>query len=640
VYNLTNKAVSEGIMLFLNIRQIELIHRILKYEYIQSDEIVNYFMISSRTLQSDISLINYEFEKNEYSLCISLHRKKGYFVESILKDNRSIEQLKNQCIEYLDNSVLRELGSQPRVCFILRKLLVEKNFLKSDDLLDELHVSNATLTNDLKLTRNVLETYGIDINSVPYYGMQLVGDSLRIRSCLLDFCDIYNFHIKQSIFPENAYDQYHFSKQDMLEARNKIVLILKDNNILITDLGFQLLLVNLLLVKSNYANKLQFQFKERNNFNNISQLSRVLTKEFEITDENEIDYICLIIILHLDDISLSDPITSLEYSSFISNKIEMIRKSIKSKYNLDLGSHPNVLNVLKIFVLKSTLRKEYQIIEKCIPSRFKDIVSQIPASRSLAIEVLRELYPNGMIDTYQFLELSIILFNAIFTIPNNYADMRIAYVNKVSRFSSKSVAYRNSLTRYNIEIDYLSSYDLDTIDLTKYDGIITSGTTQLEKQECPVIMLEFDYFDVNRNSSELWEKLIMKLRVDELILPKLSRIEKRVIKANAKDLIQELVRYLEQAGLNSSNLSQQISDGLVSSQIISNHLSQMFCMFSAKELKKSVFHFVLENEIQINGSAIDEITIIVLSPDNNILTIKQADSAIRRLYQQTLTNRT
>ena len=65
MYNLTNKPNSEGIMLFLNIRQIELIHRILKYEYIQSDEIVNYFMISSRTLQSDISLINYEFEKNE-----------------------------------------------------------------------------------------------------------------------------------------------------------------------------------------------------------------------------------------------------------------------------------------------------------------------------------------------------------------------------------------------------------------------------------------------------------------------------------------------------------------------------------------------------------------------------------------------
>lgn len=426
----------------------------------------------------------------------------------------------------------------------------------------------------------------------------------------------------------------------MLEARKKIVLIMKDNNILITDLGFQLLLVNLLLVKSNYANKLQFQFKERNNYNNISQLSRMLAKEFEITDENEIDYICLIIVLHLDDISLSDPITSLEYSSLISNQIEMIRKSIKSKYNLDLGSHPTVLNVLKTFVLKSSLRKEYQIIEKCIPSRFKDIVSQIPASRSLAIEVLRELYPNGIIDTYQFLELSIILFNAIFTIPNNYADMRIAYVNKVSRFSSKSVAYRNSLTRYNIEIDYLSSYDLDTIDLTKYDGIITSGTTQLEKQECPVIMLEFDYFDVNRNSSELWEKLIMKLRVDELILPKLSRIEKRVIKANAKDLIKDIVKYLEQAELNSSNLYHQISDGLISSQTINNHLSQMFCIFSAKELKKSVFHFVLENEIQINGSAIDEITIIVLSPDNNILTIKQADSAIRRLYQQTLTNRT
>jgi len=627
-------------MLFLNIRQIELIHRILKYEYIQSDEIVNYFMISSRTLQSDISLINYEFEKNEYALCISIHRKKGYFIESLLKDNRSIEQLKNQCIEYLDNSILRELGSQPRVCFILRKLLVEKNFLKSEDLLDELHISNATLTNDLKLTRNVLNSYSIDINSVPYYGMQLVGNSLRIRSCLLDFCDIYNFHDKTSLFPENAFEQYHFSKQTLLEARRKLVLILKNSKILITDLGFQLLLINLLLIKSNSANKLQFQFKEKYFFEEINQLSQVISNEFQIKDSNEVDYINLLILLHIDDISNNILINSSDFSNYISSKVKMIQTSISSKCNLDLGINPTVLKTLETFIIKSSLRKEYQVIEKCIPSRFKDIVSQIPASRSLANDILRVNYPEGSLDLYQFLELSIILFNTIFTIPNNYADIRIAYVNKISRLSNKSVAYRNSLTRYNIEIDYLSSYDLDTVDLSKYDGIITSGTTQLEKFDCPIIMLEFDYFDVSRNSSELWEKLIMKLRVDELILPKLARVEKRVINSNETDLVPTIVEYLNRARLNNINLDLQVADGLYTSQILNNHLSQIFCIYSEKELNNTVFQFVLENEIQINGSTVDEISIIVLSPDNNILTIKQADSAIRRFYQQTILNRT
>lgn len=627
-------------MLFLNIRQIELIHRILKYEYIQSDEIVNYFMISSRTLQSDISLINYEFEKNEYGLCITLHRKKGYFIESLLKDDRSIEQLKNQCIEYLDNSILRELGSQPRVCFILRKLLVEKNFLKSEDFLDELHISNATLTNDLKLTRNLLDTYGIDINSVPYYGMQLVGESLRIRSCLLDVCDIYNFQDKTSIFPENAYEQYHFNKQDMLITRKKLILILKNSHVLITDQGLQLLLINLLLVKSSYANKLQFQFKEHNYFDEITNFSHLIAQEFEIEDMNEIHYICLIIILHLDDISIKSPISNPEYLNYISDQIEIIRSSIQTRYNLDIGSYPTVLKTLETFIIKSTLRKEYKIIEKCVPSRFKDIVSQIPASRSLAINILRVIYPNGVIDTYQFLELSIILFNAIFTIPNSYADMRIAYVNKISRFASQSVSYRNALTRYNIEIDYLSSYDLETTDLTKYDGIITSGTTQLDKKDCPVIMLEFDYFDTNRNSSELWEKLIMKLRVDELVLPKLSRVEKRVLHSRNNDIIQEITKHLNQAGIDQDHLLLQISDGLYTSQILNNNSAQMFCVYSLKELNNTVFQFILENETLINGSLVDEISVIVLSPDNNILTIKQADSAIRRLYQQTLTNRT
>ncbi|GEM_PF-5708505 len=627
-------------MLFLNIRQVELIHRLLKYEYLQSDEIVNHFMISSRTLQSDISLINYEFEKNEQGVNINLHRKKGYFIECSLKDNQAIEQLRNQCIEYLDNSILRELGSQPRVSFVLRKLLVERKFLKSEDLLDELHISNATLTNDLKLSRNVLETYGIDINAVPYYGMQLVGDSLRIRSCLLDFCDIYNFQDKNSIFPENAYNQYNFTKNDLIVSRRKFIQILKDSDIQITDRGFQFVLINIMLVKSNSGNKLNFEFAEKFAFEKLYYLSQKIAGKFDITDEAEINYICLLLLLHLDDITKELPTTQPKYINFVSSQIEKVRSSILSQYNLDLGDYPSVLKAIEIFTLKSYFRKKYNIIEKSIPSRYKDIVLQIPASRSFANEILHVFYPDGILDPYQYLELSIVLFNAIFIIPNNYSDMRIAYVNKISRFSNKSVAYRNSLTRYNIEIDYLSSYDLDTIDLKKYDGIITSGTTQLSRQECPIVMLDFDYFDLNRNSSELWEKLIMKLRVDELILPKLSRIEKRVIQASESNLIQEIVKYLVLAGLENTNLFQQVSEGLLGSQIVSHHLSQMFCIYSGKELNHTVYHFVLENEILMNGSPIDEISIIILSPDNNILTIKQADSAIRRLYQQTLMNRT
>lgn len=627
-------------MLFLNIRQIELIHRILKHEYLQSDEIVNYFMISSRTLQSDINLINYEFEKNEQGVSISLHRKKGYYIESIQKGDRAVENLRNQSVEYLDNSILRELGSQPRVCFILRKLLVEKSFLKSEDLIDELHVSNATLTNDLKLSRNVLETYGIDINSVPYYGMQIVGSSLRVRSCLLDFCDIYNYQEQTSIYPENAYDQYGFAKKDLLDARRKLIELFRNSDLKITDRGFRFILINVLLINSGTANKLNLDFKDKLKFPKLCEFSKMIASRFEIEDEAEVDYLCLLLMLHLDDITEELPTSDPVHLQYISDKLEMLYSSIVTQFRLDLGDHPSVLKSLRIFILKGCLRDEYHIIEKSISSRSIDIVSQIPASRSLAIVLLRRLHPKDQLDAYQFLELSIVLFNAIFTIPNNYADMRIAYVNNVSRFASKSVAYRNSLTRYNIEIDYLTAYDLDIIDMKKYDGIITSGTTQLQKQNCPVIMLEFDYFDVNRNSSELWEKLILKLRVDELVLPKLSRVEKCVINVSEINLIQELVYRLRQAGMDDAHLYEQVEDGLLSSQIVNNHLSQMFCIYSAKELKHTVYHFILENEIKLNGSSMDEINIIVLSPDNNILTIKQADSAIRRLYQKTLTNRT
>lgn len=626
-------------MLFLNIRQIELIHRILKYEYIQSDEIVSYFMISSRTLQSDISLINYEFEKNGYELSISLHRRKGYFVESLSKDTQAIEQLKNQCIDYLDNSILRELGSQPRVCFIIRKLLEEKSYLKSEDLIDELHISNATLTNDLKLTRNVLDRYKIDINSVPYYGMQISGDSLKIRSCMLDFCDIYNDQNVDSIFPEYAYEQYHFSKNDLLNTRSKLIKTLQNSGVLMTDRGFKALLMNILLIQSNTMNTLNFRFNESGLYQSVSAITQKVCRVFNISSPSEMDFIEFLILLNLDDISIQSNEYKLNDNQTVLSGFNHLRDEIHKQTTLDLSLYSELSDVLKLFILKSILRKRYQVTEKSYSSRLKNIVRQIPASRSLAINILRVLYPTDEIDLYLFLDLSIILFNSIFTIPNNYADMRIAYVNKISRFSNRSVSYRNSLTRYNIDIDYLSSYDLETIDYAKYDGIITSGVTQIDRASCPVVVLDFDYFDINRNSTELWEKLIMKLRLDELIQPKLSRINKRVMRVSSDNLIDEIVKYLSNAGFNQPNLSGQIRDGLLTSQSLNSHLSQMFILYHSVELKDTIYQFILEEEITMNGSLVGEISIIILNPDMNILSIKQADSAIRRLYQQTLLNR-
>lgn len=87
-----------------------------------------------------------------------------------------------------------------------------KNYLKGDDIANNLNVSLATINKDMRRVRDFLQSYGIVLHSAPYYGMILRGKEQAIRSCMMDLLDVYS-DSEEPLFFESGLEKYGLRKK-------------------------------------------------------------------------------------------------------------------------------------------------------------------------------------------------------------------------------------------------------------------------------------------------------------------------------------------------------------------------------------------------------------------------------------------
>ena len=74
--------------------------------------------------------------------------------------------------------------SQGRADYILNALLQAENFLKLDDLCDELYISRTTMTADMKQVKSVLQRYHLSLVQRSGQGIRIEGNELELRNCM------------------------------------------------------------------------------------------------------------------------------------------------------------------------------------------------------------------------------------------------------------------------------------------------------------------------------------------------------------------------------------------------------------------------------------------------------------------------
>ncbi|WP_455819759.1 BglG family transcription antiterminator [Pseudomonas cerasi] len=151
---------------------------LLQNETLPQDELARRFAVSTRTVRTDINVLNELLDGHGASLV--LNRGAGYQLK--IEDLPRYTALLQQ-----SPSHLRVPRTSPeRVHYLLTRFLTSAFSLKLEDLADEWFVSRTTLQSDMAEVREWLARYQLAIETKPRYGMKLFGTEVAMRTCLTD----------------------------------------------------------------------------------------------------------------------------------------------------------------------------------------------------------------------------------------------------------------------------------------------------------------------------------------------------------------------------------------------------------------------------------------------------------------------
>jgi len=165
----------------LNSRQIRILELLIEQDGpVTSSDLAKQFCVSLRSIQSDVTAINYDLKRQGLPL-VSSSRKEGLLLELLPGELRMINQFIYK--QQRDRSVL---SPKERLEVLYSIFLFNQDHITLSKLAERLEVSRSTIVNDLKYLRNELKSFSIFLVSSPLYGMILSGDEKIIRGIAIE----------------------------------------------------------------------------------------------------------------------------------------------------------------------------------------------------------------------------------------------------------------------------------------------------------------------------------------------------------------------------------------------------------------------------------------------------------------------
>ena len=427
-------------------RQNEILKTLLSNTFVSIKDLAVSFDISVATLKNDIDLINESIYPKSH---IYLKSNSKYYL-----DNKAPFVQENY---YLSDTLLYD--NQIRFNEILGYLLTH-DFTKLEDLERELNLERSTFLPYLKLVKQQLKTFDIQVLSKPKYGYYLSYTEENYRYAYI----LYLTLSKSPIYAED-------------EIYKEVYRLIKERQLDFNDTKFIQLYYYLKVRKDR---NIKGYFLENEN-----QLFEIILEIFNL---NEHDY-----------------------------KYALKNESIKDLHDLFvIYLKENGLSVLLEechtsifdFVLKAYLKNKYHIYLNVTPNQLDSIPKNSPISIFLARKILDFVKIFDESDVY---ELANILYNEIVTRHYTYQKLKLLIVSSLNKTSHESLKYRlfNRYSSYIESIDNAHFYELsedlvnnyDAVLYFQKDGMILPGYI---KKKCAL-----DYFINYNDFSEIFEELIV-----------------------------------------------------------------------------------------------------------------------------------
>ena len=216
---------------------------------VTSQELASLSGASSRTIKSEIALLNVQLQKENIGVIESV-KGQGYVLHPLSEDlfHQFCEQVRSMDSIYFDRSV-EHMNAQ---LFIMQMLLAHE-YIKAEDLCDAMFVSKSSLAEDLNAARSFIESYHLSVVSVPGKGMHIQGLEQDYRSCFSEVsCGMYrdflpDLHVKEM----DALIYSH--RQDYEDIRHAMLKIVRESKMRLRDIYTKKIAVQLCLAGSRMA---------------------------------------------------------------------------------------------------------------------------------------------------------------------------------------------------------------------------------------------------------------------------------------------------------------------------------------------------------------------------------------------------
>ncbi len=606
----------------LTINQIELLHILLMHDFAGLKLIKQRLQYSHRKLQMEMRDINECFSKNKLPFQIKNDRKRGYYLEN----KEQADSLGISVNNILEHTVMRHLSHYPRVAEILRELLIATDFVKAHDLAETFFISSATLSLDLRLVREILSMYGLVLESVPYYGLKISGPLMVQFSCLNDLIE---WNREEKIFENISFGQLGINKKEYERCEQELLTKLCLYQVELSTLGIRK------VVSASYLLNLpKFENLKLKALPEIEKLNEYQIALF-LSLNKHTQHVLAFTYIILANLELGSTFNEKSHGYLyekVTNDFEVLRSQLLHDANFDINTDEQFVTKFKVFLLRFQIQKEFGIRSYTTITTLVDIIKSKPATNALTAKILTLLgqKQEHLLNDSMYYELGILIYNIAYSNSSNYETIRMGVVSDFGAISTESIIKHLNLDRFDIEYYPISSSQLTNLDASMYDCILSTSTLY-PAPDLSIPIVNHEYLFKQADIMSFWNKVLVNKRKANYITEQLSQRKVVNLKMNSKDLIQEICTEIEQHHIDIKDLSIQL-------KLMLSHQKSWFkrdqinlAILTKTTVQPNVFEFVLHEKMEISFDEYKFIRVVLFNPYQKFLSIKQADSSIKRI---------
>ena len=623
--------------MILNSRQIAIIYEIADREgYSSYKDLTRQFSITEKTLRKDIRTINDVISANNVK--ILLKKGKGFYLDCSKEEKNRI--LASFNYRFDDAFDIENTYTQKDLKIYY---LLQRGDFKTEKVASELGTNKNNISRLLVDVRTRLKEYDISLISRPGKGLNMEGDEINIRNCLIDSMSQISSDEILSVFNDNI-SLFGISQNEIDNVSSICFNILEKYKVSVSRLSIKKLIEAVILTirRLNNGHCVHFDEKQKDlilsfRVNDIvNDLIDQITAYYGLKlPQSEILYLSMYLVLLMD---YFDDKYSQDYVSYLqkeaSDNTEKILQIFEKNHICSDQNKAIFYDAIYRACLEVPVRAAFHMTENDFNAAFRKSCLKMPLIMTIASKAytyLKEKYDFNPGD-FVLLELALFVYINMKAEASSCEMSKISILTPLDSYSCKSVVtqIRAQCGDYIGDIDVfplseLSSYDLHSYDLLLYfentDEIrLISGVKKLK------ISIEFSPDDLKHLFNILGpiprylESCFEKLPVDQQ--------EKWCFDL---DEIQEAYVFIrKKICKNDPKLLKQL-ETLPKDHVFIVNDNYHIVLFTNDTSARKTAVIRLKQAAQISGRSFSKIIVNIISCKDSIIRLKASEEIIRRM---------